>query len=142
MLVWGRWSDRGIGSSAIAPATVQSRASGQVPTVSQGHGDNVGRGGHGRGGRGHGRGGRSGCGGRVGRSGQGRRGGRKGRAAPLKKITLLNGMQIDYYPSYQFSQEEFNQMTQTDYDEFIQVRRGYGERQGCQVSETSASQMP
>ena len=96
-----------------------NRSTRKISEVSQGRGDNNGRGGHGRGGGGHGRGGRSGRGGRVGRGGRGGRGSHGGQAAPLKKITLLNGRQIDYHPSYQFGQEEFNQMTQTDYDELI-----------------------
>ena len=111
-----------------------NRSTRRISEVSQGRDDNAGRAGHGRGGRGHGRGGRSGRGGRVGRGRRGGRGSRGGRAAPLKKITLLNGRQIDYHPSYQFSQEEFN-----DYDELIRARRGYRERQGRQVSETSAT---
>ena len=104
-----------------------NRSTRRISEVSQGRGDNAGRGGRGRGGGGHGRGGHSGRGGRIGRGGRGGRGSRGRRAAPLKKITLLNGRQIDYHPSYQFSQEEFNQMTQTDYDELIQARRGYRE---------------
>ena len=108
----------------------------RISEVSQGRGDNARRGGRGRGGRGHGIGGHSGRGGREGRGGRCGRGGCGGRAAPLKNITLLNGRQIDYHPSYQFSQEEFFQMTQTDYDELIRARRGFRERQGHQVSET------
>ena len=111
----------------------------RISEVSRGRDDNAGRGGRGRGGRGHGRGGWIGRDGRVGRGGRGGRSGHGGQAAPLKKITLLNGRQINYHPSYQFSQEEFNQMTQTDYDELIRARRGYRERQGRQVSETSST---
>ena len=116
-----------------------NRSTRRISEVSQGHGDNTGRGGRGRGGRSHGRGSRSGRGGRVGRGGRGGRGGHGGRAAPLKKTTLLNGRQIDYHPSYQFRQEEFNLMTQTDYDELIRARRGYRERHGRHVSEISTT---
>ena len=62
-----------------------NRSTRRISEVSQGRGDNTGRGGHGRGGGSHGRGSRSGRGGRVGRGRHSGRGGCGGRAAPSRK---------------------------------------------------------
>ena len=87
---------------------------------------NQGRGGRGKGNRnngGHGKGGR----------GNERRGGNGRRNHPDQEtIVLMNNKQIKYHPSYRFTWEEMNQMTQGQKDRLSRERAEYRRRQGLE----------
>ena len=74
----------------------------------------------GRGGR-NGRGGRGGQGGRGGRGGRGR-GGNKRTRPDSTMITLTNGKQIEFHPSFNFSGEIYGKMRQEDKDNLRNLR--------------------
>jgi hypothetical protein len=94
----------------------QHRVRRNVNEVSSGRGGRGGRGGHGRGG----------CG--------GRHGGRGGRGTPHQTrtdsrfITLTDGQQIEYHPSFKFSRDVFLKMKQEDKDTLRRERQQYNER--------------
>jgi hypothetical protein len=97
----------------------------EVVTAGRGGGRNTSRGGHGRGGRGA-RG-----------FGRGGRGGVRRSRTDSRIITLTDGTQIEYHPSFNFPRHVFMKMRQEDRDTLRRERQTYndGQRQRSEIQE-------